>query len=408
MSPSGNDTSGDGSAGKPFQTIAKGVQAASPGSAVRIHSGTYPGGAFLSGVSGSAAAPIWIGGVPGETRPVIDGGGEGLHLAKPRYLVLHDLEVKSSTQNGVNIDDGGEYANADASRFVLLKNLSIHDIGSNGNQDCLKLSGLNDFWVLESQFSHCGGGGSGSGIDQVGCHHGLIARSTFQTITGNAVQAKGGSEDIEIRACDLVDAGARGVNMGGSTGFEFFRPPLSTSSPNFEAKNIRLVANVIRGSEAALAFVGCVDCLAAHNTIVDPTHWLFRILQETTTSGGYTFLPASNGRFLNNLVYFDRSQLSTTVNVGPNTNAPSFSFQNNLWYAHDAPSSSAPSDLPASESAAVAGVDPAFTAAASGDFSIPKSSPASGKGSAAAGVAADKNGKCYAAPPSIGAYEPLP
>ncbi|MBI3201265.1 MAG: DUF1565 domain-containing protein, partial [Myxococcales bacterium] len=408
VATTGNDATGDGSAGKPFKTLGKAAQGVAAGTAIRIHAGTYPGGTFLSNLSGSATAPIWIGGAPGEAAPVIDGGGEGLHLSRVRYTVLHDLEVTGSTQNGINVDDAGEYANADATRFVVFQKLSVHDVGSGGNQDCLKLSGVNDFWVLDSKLAKCGGGGAGSGIDHVGCHRGLIARSTFTDITGNAVQAKGGSEDLEVRACRMQNAGERAVNMGGSTGLQFFRPPLSASGPNFEAKNIRVVANVIVGSASALAFVGCVECLAAHNTIVDPTNWLLRILQETTTGGGYTFLPAQKGRFVNNLVYFDRSDLSTWVNVGPNTDAASFQFQNNLWYAHDAPAQSKPGNLPATETGGISGTDPALVAPASGDYSIPKTSAAAGKGATGVGVKADVTGKCYAVPPSLGAYEPLP
>lgn len=408
VSASGDDATGDGSLPKPFKTIQKGAALAKPGTAVRIHAGTYSGGTYLSDLAGSVGAPIWIGGAPGEKKPIIDGGGEAVHLTKVRYLVLHDLEVKGSTQNGINVDDGGDYANAEATRFVSFVGLDIHDVGSGGNEDCLKLSGLDDFWILDSKFARCGGAGSGSGIDHVGCHHGLIARSTFTQMSGNAVQAKGGSEDIEIRACSMQGAGERAVNMGGSTGFQFFRPPLSASSPNFEAKNIRVVASVISGSTAALAFVGCVDCLAANNTIVDPNNWILRILQETTTSGGYGFLPAADGRFVNNLVYFDRSALSTYVNVGANTQAASFQFSNNLWFAHDNPSQSAPTNLPAAEVAAVTGQDPGLANPASGDFSISATSPAAGKGKPLSEVTGDFTGKCYASTPSIGAFEPLP
>jgi hypothetical protein len=408
VSPGGNDQSGDGSSAKPFATIGKGVSAAQPGSAVRIHSGTYPGDVYVSNLSGSATAPIWIGGAPGETKPVIAGGGEALHLSKVRYVVVHDLEVNGPTANGINADDGGDYANPDATRFVVFEKLDIHDVGSGGNEDCLKLSGLDDYWVLDSKFARCGGGGAGSGIDHVGCHKGLIVRSSFEQMSGNAVQAKGGSEDIEIRACSMKAAGERAVNMGGSTGTQYFRPPLSTSGSNFEAKNIRVIANVIQGATASLAFVGCVDCLAANNTIVDPDNWILRILQETTSGGGYTFLPAQNGRFVNNLVYFDRSALSTYVNVGPNTQADSFTFANNLWYAHDAPSQSAPTNLPATESGGISGKDPGLVSPGAGDFSIDKTSPAAGSGTPENALTGDFTGKCYASTPSIGAFEPLP
>jgi hypothetical protein len=400
----GND-SNSGSASSPLATIKKAADLATPGTAIRIHSGTYPGGTYISGLAGSATAPIWLGGAPGETPPVIQGGGEVIHLTKVRYLVVHDLVGRNTTQNGISIDDGGEYANADATRYVIFQRISVHDVGGSGNQDCLKMSGVNDFWVLDSEFARCGGGTSGSGIDQVGCHHGVVARSSFTDMAGNAVQTKGGSLDVEIKWNLMNNGGARAVNMGGSTGFQYFRPPLSTSSPNYEAKDIRVIANLIIGGAAPLGFVGCVDCLAANNTIIDPTNWLLRILQETVSSGGTTFLPAQNGRFVNNLVYFDRGDLSTYINIGPSTNAPSFQFQNNLWYAHDNPSQSQPSGLPASETGAVVGHDPGFSNPGAGDYDISSSSPAAGKGVPVAGVTGDYDGLCFASAPSIGAFE---
>ncbi len=405
VSPSGSD-SASGAAGSPVKTLAKAAQLATPGTAIRVHAGTYPGGEFISGLAGTAAAPIWLGGAPGEARPVFDGGAQAMQLSKVRYLIVHDMEVKNSSANGINCDDGGEFANPDATRFIVFRNLDIHDIGSSGNQDCLKLSGLDDYFVLDSKFARCGGGMSGSGIDHVGCHKGLIARNTFNEMSGNAVQCKGGSEDIEVRANRITDGGQRGVNMGGSTGDQFFRPPLSTSGQNFEAKNIRVLANVFEGGVTPVAYVGCVDCLAANNTIVNPTNWLLRILQEKTSGGGYTFQEAQNGRFVNNLLYFDRGGISTYVNVGSNTQAASFKFENNLWYAHDNPGQSAPTNLPATETAGITGQDPQLANVSSSDYSIASSSPAAAKGTAVAGLAGDITGKCYASPPSIGAYEP--
>jgi hypothetical protein len=401
---SGSDAN-DGSATSPLATIKKATDLATPGTAIRIHSGSYPGGTYVSGLAGTASAPIWLGGAPGETPPVIDGGGEALHFSKVRYLVVHDLEVRNQTANGINIDDGGELANMDATRHVIFQRIDVHDIGGSGNQDCLKMSGVNDYFVLDSKFARCGGGMSGSGIDHVGCHSGVIARSSFTQMSGNAVQAKGGSLDIEIKWNVMQNAGERAVNMGGSTGLQFFRPPLSTSSPNYEAKNIRVIANVIVGSTAALGFVGCVDCLAANNTIVDPTNWILRILQETNSQSGYTFLPAQNGRFVNNLVYFDRSDLSTYINIGAGTDAPSFQFQNNLWYAHDNPGQSQPSGLPAAETGAIVGQDPALANPGGGDYRIGSASPAAGAGTSVAGVSGDLDGNCYASPPSVGAFE---
>jgi hypothetical protein len=397
VAPDGDDGSGDGSESRPFATIARAVGDAVPGTAVRIHEGTYSGGTFLSDLRGNPDTPIWIGGVEGENRPIIDGGGEGIHLSELSYVVLHDIEVANSANNGINTDDGGDYANEQATHHVVFRDLFVHDVGGTGNQDCLKLSGVNQFWVLNSTFERCGGGGSGSGIDHVGCDDGLLSGNTFRNMSGNAVQAKGGSENIEIHGNTIVDGGARALNMGGSTGDAYFRPPLSTSASNYEARDIRAVANIIEGATAAIAFVGCVDCLAANNTIVDPDNWVFRILQETTTHDGYEFLPAQNGHVVNNLVYFERAALSTDVNVGPDTDAGSFTFENNLWYAWDDPAQSAPS-LPGTEIGSIVGEDPEFVA----DYRIDASSPAAGAGIPLSDVRADAGGMCYLSPPGMG------
>ena len=406
VATNGND-SGDGSAARPFATIDRALQAAMPGTAVRVHPGTYSGDSYAENLAGTPAAPIWVGGMPGAARPVIEGGSQALHLVKARFVIIHDLEISGQSANGINVDDGGAYDDAEAAHSIIFRDLSIHDVGASGNQDCLKLSGLNDYYVLDTTFARCGGGDSGSAIDHVGCHDGLIARNQFDNLTGggNAVQCKGGSQNIEIRWNRIRNGGQRAVNMGGSTGFEFFRPALSTTGDNAEARDIRVIANLIQGGVAALGFVGCVDCLAANNTIIDPENWVLRILQETTSEGDYTFLPAQDGRFINNLVYFSRADVSTTINVGPNTSASSFTFQNNLWFAHDQPNRSTPTDFPAAERDGIYAQAPSFTNAANGDFSLAAASPASGAGVALPEVSGDLAGNCYADPPSIGAFE---
>lgn len=402
VAPSGSNDTGEGSRTNPYQTLSRALQGLQPGEAIRLLPGTYAGGMSVAKVAGTSNSPVWLGGVPGLARPVIQGGSTAIHFSRVRYLVVENLEIGGATGNGLNCDDGGDYANADATRHLLFRNLFIHDIGTGGNNDGLKLSGVNDFLVLDCEFARLSAGGSG--IDHVGCHRGLIARSTFTDAGSNAVQCKGGSEDIEIRANRFINGGGRAVNIGGSTGFQFFRPPLSRTTPNSEARNIQVVANLFRGGDAPVAFVGAVNSLVANNTIVEPRRWILRILQETVSSGGFTFLPCGNNQFMNNLVFFDRSQISTPVNIGPNTDGASFEFAHNLWIAANQPNHSRPT-LPAVEAEGVYGLNPLFRDAAAGDFSVPRHSPAAGKGRALPILRADLRGMCYADPPTIGAFE---
>lgn len=402
VTTTGSDLTGDGTPGNPFASIERASDEATPGSSIVVHPGTYSGGQFIAGLAGTAGAPIWVGGAVGEARPILTGETNGIQFSRGAYLIVHDLEVTGASGNGINTDDGGDISDDQAAHHVIFRNLYIHDIGGDGNQDCLKLSGLNHFTVLDSEFAYCGGGGSGSGIDQVGCHHGLIARNDFHDNSANAVQTKGGSEDIEIRGNHIVNGGQRALNMGGSTGFAYFRPPLSETELNAEARNIRAVANLIEGSVAPIAFVGCVDCLAANNTIINPENWLLRILQETTSTSTYSFEASGYSTVVNNLFYFNRSGISTYLNIGPNTAPSTFTFSNNLWYAHDDPAQSEPS-LPVAETNGVYGGEPSFV----NRFRIDESSPAFRMGTMISGVTADLLGQCYAQPPSIGAYEVL-
>jgi hypothetical protein len=410
VATTGSNTTGDGSPDRPYATIAFAAARATPGTALRVRPGTYAGGMFIADLLGTPQAPIWIGGVPGQPRPLIQGGTNAIHFSRCRGLVLHDLEIAGATGNGINCDDGGDLANPDAARFLIFQRLLIRDIGGTGNQDGLKLSGVRDFWVLDCEIARCGGAASGSLIDMVGCHRGLVARCSLHDASANALQCKGGTTAVELRWSRLIDCGERAVNIGGSTGFQFFRPPLSTTQPNAEARDIHVVANLIQGANAAVAFVGATGCTVASNTIITPHNWLFRILQETTSADGYAFDPCGNNRFENNLVYFDRSDLSTHVNIGPNTAPQTFVFSHNLWYAYDAPASSRPS-LPSAEVGGLAGLDPRLATprpAPAGDYSIGPDSPAAGAGApppAAGRTPGDITGRCYRAAPSIGAFE---
>lgn len=346
---------GDGSPGAPFRSIEEAAAAATPGTAIRLGPGTHANAQYVSGLRGTAEAPIWIGGEPGGPRPVISGGAEALHLTRPAYVVVHDLEVTGQTANGLNVDDGGDFADEAAAHHVAIVDVFVHDIGAGGNNDCIKLSGVNDVAVRGARIERCGPGGSG--VDHVGCHRAVVARSTFDGAMATAVQAKGGSTDVDVRDNRIRITGARAINLGGSTDLALFRPPLSMAAPNAEARRVRVYNNAITAMTASatpFAFVGCVDCLAAHNLVRGQQRWHVRILQETATQGGYTFEPAAGGRVLHNSFVFDASTLSTAVNAGAGTSPATFTFSHNLWYAANDPSRSAPV-LPVAEAGGVTG-----------------------------------------------------
>jgi hypothetical protein len=190
----GSDDTGDGSASAPYASVARALQDAEPGAAVRIHAGAYPVRISVEDLSGTADAPIWIGGAPGEAKPVISGGSEGMHLTRVRYVIVHDLEVQNATQNGINCDDGGDTTTLRHAPRHLPQCVSSTTSGTGGNQDCLKLSGVNDYYVLDSEFTPVRRRHVRSGVDHVGCHGGLLVGTISTRLSANAVQCKGAAK----------------------------------------------------------------------------------------------------------------------------------------------------------------------------------------------------------------------
>jgi len=133
VSPTGNNATGDGSPAKPYQTISRAAQGIQAGEAIRLLPGTHAAGTFVSNLTGTSNAPIWLGGVPGQARPIISGGSTAIQLSRIRYVIVENLEVSGAAANGINCDDGGDYANSNATQHVLFRNLYIHDIGTGGN-----------------------------------------------------------------------------------------------------------------------------------------------------------------------------------------------------------------------------------------------------------------------------------
>jgi hypothetical protein len=313
------------------------------GDTLRIAPGEYPGGHQVAGRTGltvTAADP---------TRPpLFVGGGEAWHFSRCPGLTVTHLRARGQTDNGINVDDGGERDRPIAG--ITLAHLEIHEVGPRGNHDGIKGSGLSDLTIRDCHIE----GWGGQGIDLVGCHRGritgcrLVGREGCDATAG--VQLKGGCSEIVVEGCRFQNAGGRPLNLGGSTDHGFFRPP----DAKHEAAKLVVRDNVIEGGECAAAFVGVDGLEFCGNTILFPERWIFRILQETTAPG---FAPCRDVRVTGNRIVFRRGQLRADVNVGDGTAPETFVFADNRWFAADRPEASRPA-LPVPEQGGGYGADP--------------------------------------------------
>ncbi|MCB9601072.1 MAG: right-handed parallel beta-helix repeat-containing protein [Sandaracinus sp.] len=389
-------TGGDGSEASPFGDIEEAAAAATPDTLVLVAAGTYDHVRSIS-PRGEEGRPIAFR-ADGEVIVDAGAGNTGWSMSDARWVVIEGFTIRNAGVHGMNLDDGGSYDSP--SHHVVLRDLTIPSAGSGGNNDCIKMSGVDDFWIEGSDVSGCD---RGEIVDMVGCHDGVISDNHFASPVGNGVQAKGGSSDVWITRNVFEDIPGRAVNAGGSTGLEFFRP---IDAPH-EAARIRVVANlVLRGgtdSGAAVAFVGCDACAFVNNTVVHPSTWIARILQESADA---RFVPSREGVFANNVVVLRTADLRTFFNVGGGTAPESFVFANNLWFAEDegagwAGPSYAGTGIPAGVDELVQR-DPLL----GDDDELGAESPARGAGRTLPfALPPDLRGRCFETPPSVGALE---
>jgi hypothetical protein len=313
------------------------------GTTLKIAPGDYSGGHYVRNVAG-----LVIEALDSSRPPVFKGGSEGWHFTKCEGLTLRNITVSGQSSNGINLDDGGELDRS--VKGVTLEGLRIQDIGPSGNHDAIKVSGLENLTISRCAIE----GWGGEAIDFVGCRKSLITgceikgKQGFSSATG--IQLKGGCSEITVEKCRFINAGTRPINLGGSTGATYFRP----AGVKYEAHNLTARDNIFEGGTCAVAFTGVDGATFTGNTILFPSKWIFRILQETTTEG---FAVCGNVKINGNRIVFRRSEVKVDINIGANTAPQTFAFENNRWFAEDQPAKSKPT-LPVAETAGTYGVDP--------------------------------------------------
>jgi len=377
--------------GQTYPDVSIASRSAMPGDTLLIHEGAYRGTFWIENLNGTDSAWIVIRGVNREAVR-FEGGAESLHLSDCSFIRIENFTVTLQTGNGMNIDDAGTIETP--THHISLREISFLSMNATDNNDMLKLSGLDNFSIESCAFYE--GSTGGSGIDMVGCHQGRIVQCQFQRMGSNAIQAKGGTQFLQILQNRFIDAGQRAINLGGSTGLQFFRPIDAT----FEAADIRVYANVFIRSVTPIAYVGSVRIDVANNTIIDPERWVFRILQETVDVSRFEL--CGNNIFRNNLIVM-KSTLSTHVNIGANTAPETFLMTSNLWYMTDNIGRSRPTVPALTESRGIYGLPPLLVSAS--DFHLSSGSPAIGAGIFVDSLTSDYDGIAYTNPPSIGAFE---
>lgn len=376
--------------GYEYTSIAAAAALAQPGDSILLYDEIITQGEYIANLKGSENKYIYI--MSGLYKNVLfQGSSTAIQFTDIEYVKFKNLSFQGQTANGVNIDDGGDYSTP--SRFISFDSCIWYGMNASGNNDCLKLSGLDYFHIQDCNFKYSSEGGSF--IDMVGCHNGIIEKCRFINGGSNCIQAKGGTSLMEIRRNEFINGGQRAVNIGGSTGMEFFRP----LDAEYEAMHIGVYSNIFWGATAAAGFVGAYQCFFHQNTVVNPEKWSLRILQE---NNDIQLGQCSNNSVMNNIFYFSDAAASPAINIGPNTIPESFFFSNNLWYNYQTPEGDYP-NIPNTEFSGIYGLDPLFTSLLDPNLKPMQNSPAIGGGTWQFLTQPDFFGNDYTEPVTIGA-----
>lgn len=299
----GASAGGDGSAASPFNALITAIQAATPGTEVRV-SGELPGLTYTTDVHGTADAPIWITGEPGaKIGP--------LTLQGASHVVVQDLELSGSPDGHVL-----HFFSAD---HLLFRRLRIHDAGLG----CIKGSQATSAYVEDSELWAAGLAGTGHPIlDFVGVNGAHIVRSRFHEGPGVMVMLKGGTSDLLFAWNEVYDQTTPGnaLALGQSTGPQYFQPLDSA----FEGLRIVAFGNLLHDLVGApVAFEGCKDCAALHNTIWNTTGaQLVRFLPGAAgEASGVTVSKPEGCRFAGNIVVGGQ-EAGASLNADPENHGP--------------------------------------------------------------------------------------
>lgn len=306
----GAQPGGDGSQAKPFDALASAVQAAQPGTEIRI-SGAVAG-AYTTNLKGTADAPIWIRGEPGaKIGP--------LTLESASHVIVEDLELAGSPDGHVL-----HFFFAD---HLMLRRLKLHDAGLG----CIKGSQTTEAYVEDSELWDGGKVNGHPLLDFVGVNGAHIVRSEFHLGPGVMIMLKGGTSDLLFAWNDVHDQTTPGnaLALGQSTGPQYFQP----IDAKFEGLRLVAFANRLHDLVGApIAFEGCKDCAAVRNTVWNCTGpQLVRFLPGAAgeQSGATVSLP-EGCRFTGNIVVGGQ-EAGASLNADAENTGPGNTIDHNVF-----------------------------------------------------------------------------
>ena len=324
VSPTGNDSSGNGSIGAPFRTVKRVLSTSnvvvSAGDTVTLRGPA--GNNTYNECDVRLRVPLILRSYPGERAHIhctvgtpdtvvvqVDPAASGSRIS--------NLELSGSSYYGVmmqtNWEQGGPAGGYGASN-VILEDLLIRDTGRDGikitpkaNNVTIRRVEIRGTGAIYPPGTHVDDKNA-DGIDNVNGSGMLVEDSWIHDVATTGLYFKGGAADVVVQRNRIENTGVAGILVGFDTSPEFF--DLQANPGYYESIRGIVRNNVIRNVPyAGIGLYAAKDALVANNTIVGAGRQGHAALyfgvtfQDWDPAAGR---PASvNPRLVNNLVIMD-------------------------------------------------------------------------------------------------------
>ncbi len=375
VSTSGNDSNA-GTQSAPFRTLNKGVSVLKPGDTLRVVAGTYAETLLNSIPSGTSwSAPVTVIADDPSNRPIIrpnGSGGEGVVTFEGN---LHYIELNGFVIDAVNVSTNAvkiSYSGGNTADHIRLKNCEVKNV----------LTGLNQGILIGP-----GQTGTDGGFNEViACdiHNNGINDNLSQGIYVDTPN-------------NLIDGNTIHDNV--NNGITVYNGYAGQAAGNNVIRNNRVYNN----GTGAMGFgtgitVGCGDNNLVYNNLVYGNNAAGAGGIYVSSFGAPT--SPTNTKIYNNTVYANAGQ--GVLVAGDSSSA---AVRNNILYSNGTDYVDSGSGTAADHN--LVGINPGFTNASSGDFSLQSTSSAIDAGVTLTVVPTDIKGttRPQGAACDIGAYE---
>ncbi|HPC84716.1 MAG TPA: right-handed parallel beta-helix repeat-containing protein [Thermoanaerobaculaceae bacterium] len=314
VSTEGSDTTGDGSRGRPFRTVAGALSSALAGDEIVLRGAPSVAdnryreqvriqlpGLTLRGEDGEHAVlecPTDVESVSACVRLDVD--SDGAHV--------RNLEIIGGYYYGIKLETRWDWGDPDdrtgASR-ILIEDVVIHDTG----RDAVKITpGCDDVTLRRVEIYNSGvrDGSNAEGIDNVNGDRMVVQDSYIHDTATTGIYFKGGATDVVVERNCIERTGAAGILVGFDTSPEYF--DLTANPDYYESVRGIVRNNLVRHTAyAGIGLYAARDALVLNNTLIDtgltahaPIYFGISY-QDWEPGAGRP--PSLNPRIFNNLVF---------------------------------------------------------------------------------------------------------